>query len=303
MKIFITGGTGFIGSKLINHLKASNHDITIITRSKRSEAQTENNIHYLEADASKPGDWQALIPEMDIIINLAGSTIFQIWDEKAKHKIRNSRINITRNLVNAIKESNKNNITLVNASAIGYYGPRDDDEKLTESAATGDDFLASVCKDWEAEALRAEETGNRVVRCRFGIILGKDGGALKTMLTPFKLGLGSPLGSGKQWFSWIHHEDICRIILFIIENPQLSGAINCTAPNPVQNSELTYTLGQVINKPVFLPGVPEIVLKTILGELGNVILKGQRVIPEKLLNNGFTFNHPELEAALKDILK
>jgi hypothetical protein len=302
MKIFITGGTGFIGSNLVKVLSHKGHQISILTRQYISIGSQTSNINYIQSSPGKPYSWQAELINHDAVINLAGASIFQIWTKKARQQIRNSRINMTKNIVNTLQETNRD-IHLINASAIGFYGTHDNDLILNEQAPSGNDFLASVCKDWESEALQAEKTGKKVTICRFGIVLGKDGGALKTMLPAFKLGAGSALGSGRQWFSWIHIEDLCEIICFLIENRHITGSINCTAPEPVRNREFSKALGKALNRPVILPAIPGFVIKPVLGELGDVILKGQRVIPEKLTTENYKFRYPALDQALQNLLK
>jgi uncharacterized protein len=302
MKILVSGGTGFVGSNLTRLLLGKGHDVTVITRNAGKNLPDIKGLAYFYADPNVFGPWQSVIDEQDIIINLAGSNIFQVWNDKTKEKIYNSRINVTKNIVKALKKEVNQNKTLINASAIGYYGFHEDDTKLTESAPAGTDFLALVCRDWENEALKAEEFGIRVIRCRFGIVLGEEAGALKIMLPAFKLGLGSALGNGNQWFSWVHKDDLCHIIEFLMTTKNITGAVNCTAPNPVRNRELTQILAKVLNRPVILPDIPGFILKGILGELGNVLLNGQRVIPERLEKAGFTFKYPAIEEALQNLL-
>ena len=235
-----------------------------------------------------------------MVINLAGASIFKTWNDRNKEAIRDSRILTTRHLVEAIGEAGKN-ITLLSGSAVGYYGFRDDDE-LDENSAPGDDFLARVVQDWEAEAKKAEEFGARVVLCRIGVILGRDGGALSKMLTVFKWGLGSPLGSGKQWFSWISLYDLVTIFLYLIENEKISGPVNCTSPNSVTNREMTRALGQALHRPAFLPPVPSFLIRGVLGEFSDVFIKGQKVMPRKLIESGFIFRFPDIGEAFAHLV-
>jgi uncharacterized protein (TIGR01777 family) len=300
MKIFITGGTGFLGSALTESLLAAGHSVAILTRSSKNR-KTRPAVSYIEGNPQTSGPWQKEVSKHDCIINLAGSTIFCRWTAANKKKIRDSRILTTRNLVDAIAAQPDGRITLINGSAVGYYGFRNG-EAMDESGTPGNDFLAQLVLDWETEAQRAEQVGARVVLCRIGVILGRDGGALSRMLGVFKLGLGSPLGSGAQWFSWVALEDLVNIFLYIMENEEISGPVNCTAPHPVTNKEMTRALGKALHRPVFLPAAPSFMLKIVMGEFSDVFLKGQKVIPGKLLGNGFVFQFPEINSAFVDLV-
>jgi uncharacterized protein (TIGR01777 family) len=299
MKVFITGGTGFLGAALTERLLGQGHSVTILSRSSRNRT-LRLGLAYTVGDPTLKGPWQQEVARHDVVINLAGSSIFRTWDDKNKEAIRNSRILTTRHLVEAIGPAGKN-ITLLSGSAVGYYGSRDDDE-LDENASPGNDFLAQVVLDWEAVARRAEEFGTRVVLCRIGVILGRDGGALSKMLAVFKWGFGSPLGSGKQWFSWISLQDLVNIFLYLMENRNISGPVNCTSPHPVTNREMTHALGQALHRPTFLPPVPSFLIRGVLGEFGDVFVKGQKVIPRKLLEEGFVFQYPEIKDAFAQLL-
>jgi uncharacterized protein (TIGR01777 family) len=300
MKVFITGGTGFLGAALTERLLAEGHSVTILSRSSQNRA-LKLGLAFCEGNPTKSGPWQKEVSRHDAVINLAGASIFRTWNDKNKEAILNSRILTTRNIVDAIGQAKKKNITLLSGSAVGYYGFREDEE-LQESSPPGDDFLAGVVKAWEAEAQRAEEFGARVVLCRIGVILGRDGGALSEMLSVFKWGLGSPLGSGKQWFSWISLPDLVNIFLFLLENKAVSGPVNCTSPQPVTNREMTRALGRALHRPTILPAVPAFILKGVLGEFSDVFIKGQRVMPGKLLASGFVFKFPEIEAAFAHLV-
>jgi len=303
MKIFITGGTGFVGTTLTQHLVEQGHQVTILTRKAPSEpAQAAGQgVSYLEGDPTLPGAWQERVPQHNVIVNLAGASIFRKWDRKAKELIRDSRVRTTTHLVEALSKGAKEGTTLLSTSAVGYYGFHGD-EALDEDSPAGDDFLASVTREWEAAAGRAEAFGARVVICRFGIVLGKSGGALGEMKPLFQKGLGSPLGSGNQWVSWIHEKDLVNIYLFLMTRDDLSGPINCTAPEPVRNRELTHALAKAMGRPTFLPAVPGFVVKMIKGEFGSNLLEGQRVFPKKLLTHGFQFHFSDIETALEDLL-
>lgn len=304
MKIFFTGGTGFVGTYLSRNLALKGHQITILTRSSEKKQPPPSGISFFEGDPNKPGNWYQNLLEHDAVINLAGASIFTRWSDKTRKIIRESRLVTTRNIVDALAEGAKDGKTrvLINTSAVGYYGGRDDDVVLDESSPPGHDFLAELSKAWEAEAQRAEQFGVRVARTRFGIVLGRNGGALEQMASAFRKWLGSPLGSGKQWFSWIHEEDLLNIMEFLLENQRLSGPVNCTAPHPVRNRELSEILADVLRKPL-MPAVPAFLIRTVLGEFGNVILKGQRALPKRLLDEGFSFKFAQLRPALEDLLR
>ena len=301
MKIFMTGGTGFVGSNLRAWLVHEGHTVTVLTRSVDRKRSFPAGALYLEGDPTKGGEWQQKVAEHDVILNLAGSSIFRRWTESVKEVIRESRILTTRRIVEALAVRKGKKTHLLSTSGVGYYGFHDD-EKLAEASPAGDDFLASVSREWEAEALKASEFGVRVVLLRFGIVLGVGGGALKQMIPLFKSYLGSPLGGGGQWFSWIHEQDLAGIYLHLLKETDISGPVNCTAPNPVRNSELTAVLAQTLKRPAFMPAVPEFVIKMAMGEFGSILLKGQRVIPRKLLDGGFRFRFPDLKGALQDLI-
>jgi uncharacterized protein (TIGR01777 family) len=300
MKVFITGGTGFLGAALTEGLLAEGHTVTILSRSSQNRT-LKLGLAYCAGNPTKSGPWQKEVSGHDVVINLAGASIFRTWNDKNRAAIRNSRILTTRNLVTALGQAGKN-ITLLNGSAVGYYGFRADEE-LHENSPPGDDFLAGVVQDWEAEAKRAEEFGARVVLCRIGVILGRDGGALSKMLSVFKWGLGSPLGSGSQWFSWVSLPDLVNIFLYLVENKTIAGPVNCTSPQPVTNREMTQALGKALHRPTILPPVPAFVIRGVLGEFSDVFIKGQKVMPRKLLQAGFVFEFPEIGAAFAELLK
>ncbi len=300
MRVFITGGTGFLGSSLTGSLLGAGHTVTILTRSSKNR-KSPPGVTFVEGNPLTSGSWQKEVGRNECIINLAGASIFCRWNAANKKAIRDSRILTTRNLVDGITAQPDRKITLLNGSAVGYYGFRNGEE-LDESGTPGNDFLAQVVQEWESEALRAAQSGARVVLCRIGVILGKDGGALSRMLSVFKLGLGSPLGTGGQWFSWIGLHDLANIFLFLMENEAISGPVNCTSPHPVTNKEMTRALGEALHRPVFLPAVPAFLIKALMGEFSNVFLKGQKVIPDKLLQSGFSFQSPFINETLADLV-
>ena len=299
MNVFITGGTGFLGAAITEKLLAEGHLVTILSRSRQNRT-ARAGLSYTEGNPTRSGSWQEEIGEHDVVINLAGASIFRTWNAKNKEAIYKSRIRTTRNIVDAIAKHTGKEIILLSGSAVGYYGFKDDEE-LDESGMPGDDFLATVVKDWESEAIRAEKNGARVVLCRIGVILGKDGGALSKMLSVFKWGIGSPLGSGSQWFSWVSLLDLVNMFLFLMENESISGPVNCTSPNPVTNRQMTKALGKALHRPVILPSVPAFMIKGVLGEFSDVFVKGQKVIPGILLENGFDFEFPEIKDAFSHL--
>ncbi len=301
MNILIAGGTGFIGSELCVYLVNQGHMITVRTRNTKlvkANIKTVNNLSEIAADQ-----------KIDVAINLAGEPIAnKRWSEKQKHLIRDSRLSITQEFIDFFKRSDNPPELFISSSAIGYYGIQASDDaisenSISENSSKDSSFSSALCGQWEATAMQAEVLGIRTCLLRTGIVLGKEGGALSKMLFPFKCGLGGKIGSGKQWMPWIHLNDIVRIINRCITDKHLSGAINCTAPNPVTNEEFTYALGFVLNRPTIL-SVPASVIRILMGEMGNeLLLSGKKVIPSKLNTLGFTFNYDQLIDALKDIVK
>ena len=297
MKVFMTGGTGFVGAYLSRDLVQAGHTITILSR--RAHPQAPAGIEFLTGDPNQAGAWMAAVPEHDWIINLAGASIFARWSEPHKKEIFASRVRTTRNLVTALAAGDGRQL-FCSTSAVGYYGSRGEEE-LTEDSPPDDSFLGELSRLWEAEALKAQDLGVRVVLTRFGIVLGRDGGALGQMVPLFKKFVGGPIGSGNQWFSWIHQADHARAFRFIQENPHLSGPVNLTAPHPVPNRELANALGRALHRPSFLPA-PEFMLRLVLGEFADTLLTGQQVLPKRLLDAGFEFRFPAIDAALADLL-
>lgn len=299
MHIMVTGSTGFVGSHLVPLLLEEGYEVTGMARHPAGNLGHYPLFRFIRADTTRPGQWQDAVKEADAVINLAGVNIFRRWSRNAKKLIYDSRILTTRNVVAAIPEGRP--ITFCSASAVGFYGPREDEE-LDESASAGNDFLARLSVDWEQEARQAEKKGARVVLNRFGIVLSENGGALAAMLPAFRMGMGGPLGSGRQWFSWIHLDDLLAAHLFVLQSPEIEGPINFTAPGPVRNRELAKTLGRVLHRPSFFK-VPGFALRLAAGEFGEVLLNGQRVIPRKLREHGFGFQYAELEDALRASVK
>jgi len=302
MKIFVTGGSGFVGSYITRRLSESGHKIFVVTRSKVRAQKSIPWATIIEGDPKKSGDWQQRASESDAAINLAGNSIFTLWTDATRKAILNSRILTTRNLVDALATSGHGKV-LISASAVGYYGSRLDDEILDEEAHPGAEFMSKVCVEWEDAAQRAVQSGIRAVFCRFGIILGRGGGALAMMLPAFRYMLGGTIGSGIQWMSWIHQEDLFNIFSFLLNEAEIAGPVNCVSPNPVRNAEFAKILARTLGRPVLFPPMPAFVLRTMLGEFADVILKGQRVIPKRLMEAGFSFRFPTLQQALEDLTK
>ena len=305
MNVLITGGTGFIGGEICNKLLNKGHTVVLLTRNKekiRADLQKTgiSFVPYDYAEDSKlPLD---LMGEIDGIINLAGEPIFTgRWTEEKKRRIFESRVNITRQLVECIASlKGKKPQVLVSASAVGYYGPRADEE-LKEEDQPGNDFLAQVCIKWEETALKATALGVRTVILRTGIVLDMGGGALAQMVPPFKYFVGGTIGSGKQWFSWIHREDMTNLYVIALEDDRLSGPVNATSPNPVKMSEVSVAMGKVLHRPSWFP-IPPFLAKIIMGESAQVVVNGQKVIPEKLLRLKFPYKYPDILKALQDSL-
>lgn len=298
MRILITGGLGFVGTQLSERLLEKGYEVTVVDHSPQPKSYTPKQVTYVSADTTLPGAWQEELMKHDAVINLAGASIFQRWNEKTKQLIYNSRILTTRNVVEGM--TGKKGAVLCSTSAVGYYGFQGNEE-LIEEDSPGDDFLAKVCVDWEKEALKANDKGVRVTITRFGIVLGRTGGALGQMISAFKKFVGGPLGSGDQWFSWIHMEDLLRAFLFVFDNKNIYGPVNVCSPNPVRNKELATALGKALSRPSLLKA-PDIMIRLVLGEFGSVVLEGQRVIPAKLLRQGFVFQYPEITGAVKEVI-
>lgn len=302
MKIFVTGGTGFVGRHLARMLEDEGHELTILTRSGKASPQEGREIFHMEGDPTEKGPWQEVLARHEAVINLAGAPIFRRWTANYKRVIRESRIRTTRNIVEAIAGASDRSIHLLNASAVGYYGFHGD-ETIDEGGESGDDFLARVAHDWEAAAGSAREAGARVVLCRFGIIFGADGGALAQMVQNFRRYPVTVIGNGEQWVSWIHVDDLSAIFAFLLKREEIEGPVNCVSPNPVRNGELTELVAERLHKGVSRFRVPRFAIRLAMGEFADILTKGQRVRPEMLLENGFTFEYPKLEDALKDLVE
>ncbi|MBW0432636.1 TIGR01777 family protein [Leptospira yasudae] len=302
MKVGITGGTGLIGRTLAHRLLQTGNFVRIFSRSSDipSLLRGQRNLEIVAGSFPKSKDLQGL----DAIVNLAGFPIAGVrWTEKVKQEIRSSRVDYTKNLAASLQTvAGTPPEVLIQGSAVGYYGSYEDDTNtFSEESPLGSDSLATLCADWEAAAQPVTNAGIRLVKIRTGVVLSPFGGALKSMLSPFRLGMGGPIGSGKQILSWIHIEDMVSAILHLIENKELSGAFNLVSPHPVNNETFTKTLASVLRRPAFFR-VPASVLKFLFEEGADVILQGQTVVPQRLSKSGFTFRYPNLEDALRELL-
>lgn len=299
MKILINGASGLIGSALQASFKEKGYELLFASR---NPAKDEKHVQW-DADTGFSDDDLERLEGLDAVIHLAGESISGLrWTEEKKKAIRDSRVIGTRTMIEAFDKLKKRPKVFISGSAVGFYGDRGSDE-MTESSAAGKTFLSEVCKEWEAESRRAEDLGIRTVLLRTGIVLSKDGGALGTMLTPFKLGVGGVIGDGDQWMSWVSLVDVVEIINFALENENLRGAINVTSPNPVTNEVFTKTLGNVLYRPTFLP-LPEFAVHMVFGEMGDaLLLDSTRVIPKRLADAGYKFKYPELRPALENAVK
>jgi len=297
MRILITGASGLIGTALQRSFDEIGHELLLASRKEAKDSQ------HIQWDVEKGFSEPERLEGVDAVVHLAGESVFGLsWSDAKKKAIRDSRVDGTRSVVEAISRLKARPNVLVAASAIGFYGDRGDEE-MTESSAAGDTFLAEVSKEWESEARRAEDAGIRTVLLRTGIILSKDGGALGTMLLPFKLGIGGVVGSGKQWMSWISIDDHIRVINYAIEYENVRGAVNSVSPNPVTNGEFTKTLGEVLYRPTILP-LPSFAVNMVFGEMGDaLLLASTRVVPKRLEDAGFEFKYPELKTAIEHAVK
>ena len=305
MKIAITGATGLVGTRLVSKLTENNHQIVVFTRSRAKATQvfpasSFPNLEIVEYRPLESGAWQDKVSGCDGVVNLAGEPISERWTSQHKKSILESRQIGTRKLVEAIAKAEQKPKVMVSGSAIGYYGTSET-ASFDETGSAGNDFLAEVCQKWETEAQAVKEFGVRLAIVRIGIVLANGGGALGKMLTPFQLGAGGPIGTGNQWFSWIHRDDLVNIILEALSKTEMEGVYNATSPNPVRMKEFCNTLGSVLNRPSWLP-VPEFVLELLLGDGAKVVLEGQQVLPKKTQALGINYKYANLKAALKEIV-
>lgn len=304
MKIVVTGATGFVGVKLVERLHALGDRIVVLARnSQKATRQFPQaafpNVEVIGYNPFEIGDWAKTISGSDAVINLAGEPLAGVrWTDKRKQEIRDSRILTTKVLVEAIAKADVKPQVLLSGSAIGYYGTSFD-KSFDEYSYAGDDFLANVCKDWEAAADEVTSLGVRLVKLRTGIVLGM-GGVIAKMLPIFQIGGGGKIGTGKQWFSWIHRDDLVELIIYALKNAQITGALNATAPKAVTNADFTVAFAKAIKRPAFLP-VPAAALILVFGDSATVLLDGQRVVPHKAEINQFTFKYPDIDTALRQI--
>ncbi|KPL58723.1 TIGR01777 family oxidoreductase [Rossellomorea vietnamensis] len=299
MKIAITGGTGFVGRALTEELLKHQHEVMILTRNP-DKYEAQPGVTYVKwlSDGARP---EEMLEGIHAFINLAGESINSgRWTDERKKRIINSRINSTREVINIIKALREKPLCLINASAIGYYPSSKTNTYTEASTETADNFLGETVQIWEKEAAKAAQIGIRVAYTRFGIILGRDEGALPRIALPYKMFVGGTVGSGEQWMSWIHIKDIARAVHFVAETEGIEGPVNVTAPSPVTMKEFGKTLGTVLGRPHWIP-VPSLALKVAMGEMSALVLEGQKVLPSVLSEHGFQFQYPELKSALKDI--
>ncbi len=287
MRVLLTGGTGFIGGPVAHALRGAGHDVTIVSR----------HPGYVTGKAIPWDGVRAAMRETDAVVNLAGESIADgRWTAERKRAIVDSRIESTRAIVDAMAASTPRPTVLVSASAVGFYGPRRDEE-LDETAPSGEGFLAEVCRRWEEEAFRARDLDVRVAALRLGVVLAPGGGALGKMIIPFRAAVGGPLGNGKQWMSWIHRADVVGLVLAALTSSAYAGPVNATAPAPVRNRDFTVALAKTVHRPAFLR-VPGIAMRLLLGEMADMLLTGQRVVPAVARAAGYEFRYPEIYGAL-----
>ena len=308
MQVIITGGTGFIGGHLARSLSADGHEVIVLTRNPdKHVGDLPQSIRLAKWDARTGSDWDQLITADTVIVNLAGEPIEGVgfiparWTSERRRRILESRVNAGKAVVSAVENAPAKPQALLQASAVGYYGFHED-EIITEDSPPGSDFLADVCVQWEQSSSLVESMGVRRAVLRTGLPLDPKDGVMPRLVLPFRLFAGGPLGSGNQWYSWIHIADEVGAIRYLMNGAALSGPFNLTSPNPAKNKDLAKTLGRVLQRPSFLP-VPGFALRLVFGDVIDLALKGQRVIPERLLKVGYTFKFPELEAALHDLLE
>ena len=298
MKVLITGGRGFVGKNLTKVLLDKGFQVVSISRAASFNEIQHENFRYISANTIEPGSWQDELKDTDVVINLAGANIFRYWTQKYKRQMYDSRIYTTRNLVDALPKERK--ITFISTSAVGFYGDRGEDT-LNETEPVGDDYLAKICEDWEAEAFKAKSDNVRVLIARFGVVAEKSGGAMKMMIPPFKFFVGGPLANGQQWFPWIHLTDLMNAIVFLMDNSTAQGIFNFCAPNSIRNKDMSRTIGKLLKRPSFFV-VPRFAINLALGELGSLVLNSQRAVPENLQKLGFEFQYQDFETAMVDIL-
>ncbi|MGQ9487340.1 MAG: TIGR01777 family oxidoreductase [Armatimonadota bacterium] len=303
MHVVVAGGTGFIGRAVCRELLRAGQEVTVLTRdASRASGRVPQGVKVAQWSPEQPEELREVLSAKDAVINLSGESVAaQRWTPEFKQKLVDSRVNSTRALVQGIRSAEPRPRVLVNASAVGIYGNRGEEE-LTESSSPGTGFLAELAIRWEQSADEARELGVRVVKLRIGIVLGEGGGALEKMLLPFRLFVGGPFGSGQQWFPWIHLDDVSGITLHALAHDTVDGAVNTVAPGIVRLGEFCKALGRVMKRPSWLP-VPGFALRLAAGELGESLLWSQRVVPQVALQTGYAFRYPQVEQALRQVLR
>lgn len=300
MKIVVAGGTGFVGKALLAKLMGLGHTIVVLSRSPQRSLENHAQFKVFLWDAQSQGEWSKEVDGADAVINLTGESIAaKRWTPTQKQRIVSSRIRSTRAIVEAISNARQKPECLINASAVGYYGDVPEAD-VDESFVKGKGFLADTCERWEVEASKAESFGVRVVCVRIGVVLAKGGGALDKMIPPFRYFAGGPLGSGKQWFPWIHRDDLVEAVVFALTTTSVRGPVNAAAPECVRMADFCRSLGKAMNRPSWAP-VPDFALNLLLGEMSSMLLGGQKARPARLQAAGFRFRYPELDAALESL--
>jgi uncharacterized protein (TIGR01777 family) len=301
MHILVTGGTGIIGRRLVEHLIQHGHTLTVVSRQAQKPPALPAEITFARWDGRTAAGWGHLVEQVEAIVNLAGAGIADArWTDERKQILWESRVNAGKAVVEAIGAANNKPQVLVNASAVGYYGPKQE-EPVTEESDPGKDFLAGLCIAWEAATGPVEGMGVRRVIIRSGVVLDNRGGALPKMLLPFRLFAGGPIGSGRQWVPWIHYDDEVNAIRFLIENEAANGPFNLTAPNPLRNRDFARAIGKAMKRPAFFP-TPAVGLKLVFGEMSAALLEGQQAVPKRLQELGYEFKFSTAEAALENLL-
>lgn len=306
MKIIITGGTGLLGEKLVDALLEKNHDVIVLSRNPHKAKQLPGGAKLVQWDSQSAAGWVKYADGADVIINLAGENLAgegffpKRWDHERRQRIVRSRLQAGQAVVAAVEQAKQKPKAVIQASAIGYYGPQDN-RLLDEASPPGNDFLAETCVQWESATAGVTALGVRQIVTRIGVVLTPEGGALQRLLLPFKFFVGGPFGDGQQWYSWIHVDDVIRALVFLAESSTASGIYNLTAPNPVTNANFSKALGEVLQRPSWLP-VPGFAMRLAFGEVSTVVLDGQRVLPKRLLADGFEFMFSDVKPAFRDLL-
>jgi uncharacterized protein (TIGR01777 family) len=302
MKIVVSGGSGFIGAALLEALSAANHEVVCLSRSGSADKAVLPHVRYEGWDGSEQGTWVSAVDGADAVVNLAGASLSERWTAAHKKRILESRIGTTRSIVEAIRRVQRRPAVLINGSAVGYYGNVESGD-VTEKHPKGEGFLAEVCDRWETEAQGVRSLGVRLVVLRTAPVLDTGSIVLKRMSLPFQLFVGGPVGSGNQWFPWVHRRDVVGVILESLTNAGLSGPVNVAAPDSVTMKQFCIALGKALGRPCWAPPVPGPVLRAVLGEMASMVLTGQKVVPELLRQHEYRFTFARLDRALADAVK